>query len=269
MIKVVNKNKRAFGTQEWASKTANFINGCGHDCKYCYAKSIAVRFKRKTPDSWRTEEVNHIKLKAHFRKNPGYIMFPSSHDISPENLNYSLQFMDHLLVSGNRILVVTKPHLSVIEAIVNRFNAKKDSILFRFTIGSSNSETLKFWEPNAPSFEERLESLRFAYYEGFKTSISCEPALDTNTAELVEILLPFVTDAIWIGLPNRLKVSLKLNGADDPETLERAGDLIKEQSEDWVMELYDKYRDNPKIKWKEGIKKLVGIERPTMSGLDI
>lgn len=115
----------------------------------------------------------------------------------------------------------------------------------------------------------RQNSLKFAYYEGFKTSVSCEPAVDTNTNELVEILLPFVTDAIWIGLPNRLKASLKINGADDPETLERADALIKAQSNDWVKELYRKYHDNPIIKWKDSIKKIVGIDRPIMAGLDI
>ena len=269
MIFVVKNQKHAFGTQEWASKTANFISGCGHDCKYCYAKSMAVRFKRKTPDSWRIEEVNHGKLKAHFKKRPGYIMFPSSHDILPANLNYSLQFMDMLLKEGNHVLVVTKPHLMVVQEFCRKFENIKDQILFRFTISSSNPETLKFWEPGAPSIDERLQTLKFAYSEGFQTSVSCEPALDTNTAELVEILLPFVTDAIWIGLPNRLKASLKLNGADDQETLERADDLMKAQSGDWVKHLYDKYRDNPKIKWKDSIKKIVGIERPTKAGLDI
>lgn len=268
-MKNVINNRRAFGTQEWASKNVNFINGCRHDCKYCYAKSMAVRFKRKTPESWRIEEVNHDKLKAHFRKNPGYIMFPSSHDISPENVEIAMQMMVRLLENGNLVLMVTKPHLSVIKEFCRKFTDKKDNILFRFTIGSSSSETLKFWEPGAPPFEERFEALKFAFHAGFQTSVSCEPALDTNTAELVEILMPFVTDAIWVGLPNDLKSRLNLNGADDPETLERAETLMNAQSDDWVMALYDKYCDNPKIKWKDSIKKIVGIERPTKPGLDI
>jgi DNA repair photolyase len=164
---------------------------------------------------------------------------------------------------------VTKPHLSVIQEFCHRFVDRKDQILFRFTIGSCNSDTLKFWEPGATSFEERLEALKFAYHAGFKTSISSEPALDTNTLELVDVVLPFITDAIWIGLPNRLKGILKLNGADDPETLHRAEELMNGQSHEWIWTIYETLKDNPKVKWKDSNKKIVGINRPTEKGLDI
>jgi hypothetical protein len=40
-------------------------------------------------------------------------------------------------------------------------------------------------------------------------------------------------------------------------------------SDEWIVELYDAYKDNPKIKWKESIKRIVKIEIPTISGLDI
>ena len=196
-------------------------------------------------------------------------MFPSSHDISPENAGYSIIFLNKLLKSGNEVLLVTKPHLSVIQEFCRKFADAKDQILFRFTIGSSNTETLKFWEPGAPSFEERLEALKFAYHAGFKTSVSSEPALDTYTVDLVNILSPFVTDSIWIGLPNDLLKRLRFNGADDQETLTRAEELMNAQSDDWVKDLYRKYYNNPKIKWKDSMKKILELERPIMNGLDI
>ncbi|MCP3681324.1 MAG: hypothetical protein GY861_01415, partial [bacterium] len=31
-------NTNVSGTFEWAKYTVNFIDGCKHDCKYCYAK---------------------------------------------------------------------------------------------------------------------------------------------------------------------------------------------------------------------------------------
>ena len=34
------------GTQEWSVKTVNCTTGCSHDCRYCYAKGMAVRFKQ-------------------------------------------------------------------------------------------------------------------------------------------------------------------------------------------------------------------------------
>jgi DNA repair photolyase len=266
-----NKNsKPVFGTKEWAVRNVNFISGCKNNCKYCWAKEYAIsRLKTKTPDTWKIEEVNFKKLKHSYRKKEGYTMFPSTHDITPENLEYSLDFINRLLVNGNHVLLVSKPHLSCIKAICEKFEGYKDKILFRFTIGSCNPEVLNFWQPDAPSFDEKFACLKYSFYQGFQTSISCEPALDTETATLVEKLLPYVTDAIWIGLPNKFIQRLKTNGHDDPETMKRADDLIKAQSDDWVCGLYAIYKDNPQIKWKDSCKKILGLDRPTESGLDI
>jgi DNA repair photolyase len=38
------KPKPVFGTKEWADRIENCLDGCSHDCKYCYAKVTAVRF---------------------------------------------------------------------------------------------------------------------------------------------------------------------------------------------------------------------------------
>lgn len=263
--------KTVSGTKEWASQTVNLFSGCEYDCKYCYAKSMAVRFKRKTAETWKDEIINCRLLYAvpPPSRDGGYTMFPSTHDITPENLKYSAKTIGLLLDAGHSLLLVTKPQMQVIQEIDHLFLDKKDQILIRFTIGSMNPETLKFWEPNAPNFQERLMALQFAHFAGHKTSVSCEPALDTNTAELIERLLPYITDSIWVGLANRLKSILKLNGVDDSKTIAQADALMKAQSDEWVMGLYDQYRNNPKVKWKDSIKKIVGMEMPMKKGLDV
>jgi DNA repair photolyase len=263
------KEKKVFGTYEWATANANFINGCIHNCKYCYSKEMAIRFKRKTPNNWAEEEINLNQLSRTIKKTDGYVMFPSSHDISPDNLVLSLTFLEKLLMAGNEILIVTKPHILVVESICKKFSRYRNKILFRFTIGSCISDTLKFWEPNAPSYEERMQSLRYAFDNGFKTSVSCEPILDTNTNQLIEKIIPFVTDAIWLGKPNNLKARLKINGYTDNETLKRAEKLIASLCDKWVFELYEVYKDNPKVKWKDSMKKVLGLYRPSEMGLDI
>ena len=261
--------KQVFGTHEWADKTANFINGCKHDCKYCYSKEMAIRFKRKTPENWKEEEVRNIQLKKKFSKHSGTFMYPSSHDIHPEHLEENIIFLKNLLKYGNKVLIVTKPHLKCIKRICNEFTNYKNNILFRFTIGSSNSQTLKFWEPGAPRFKERLESVKYAYNANFQTSLSCEPMLDNDIEDLIEIMLPFVTDAIWLGKANFLLRRLKMNGINGFETIKKAIQLIEWQKEENILILYNKYKHNPKIKWKESIKKIVGIELPLVKGLDV
>jgi DNA repair photolyase len=136
-------NKNIFGTYEWAVKNANFINGCSHDCLYCYSKEMAIRYKRKTTKNWEKEEINHSQLCKTFKITEGTIMFPSSHDITPENLDKSVEFLHNLLIPGNKILIVSKPHLLVIKRLCKEFIDYQENILFRFTIGSLDSQILQ------------------------------------------------------------------------------------------------------------------------------
>ena len=262
-------NKKVSGTTEWASLNKNFINGCSNDCKYCYAKAMAIRFQRKTVNNWHIEEVNQNSLNATYKKVNGTIMFPSSHDITPVNLNNSILFLEKLLSAGNKVLIVSKPHFEVIKAICNRFCEYRDNILFRFTIGSTNSDILKFWEPNAPDYEERKKCLIYAFNSGFNTSVSCEPMLDNNTVELVKDLEPYVTDAIWIGKINKLHHILSINGFTDGDTLDKAKELLSFQTDENIKRLYLELANNPRIKWKESIKKVVGLEISTVKGSDV
>lgn len=264
----MGNDKQVFGTYEWAVENANFISGCAHNCKYCYSKEMAIRFKRKTSKNWEKEEINAAQLIKKVKKVDGLIMYPSSHDITPINLRYSITFLQKLLESGNRVLIVSKPHMIVIEEICDTFSKFKEHILFRFTIGSNNSNVLKFWEPNAPSYEERLNCLKYAHEKGFSTSISCEPMLDSNIEQLVLELDPYVTDSIWIGKVNFLLRRLKMNGITDIENITKANELISSQSDSKIKTLYNNLSSNQKIKWKESIKKIVQIEISTIKGLD-
>lgn len=260
--------KHVFGTYEWAVENANFISGCSNNCKYCYSREMAIRFKRKTTDNWNIEEINYNQFNRKIKKVDGFIMFPSSHDITPINLPSTIIFLRKLLEAKNNILIVSKPHFEVIQTICNTFHQYKKNILFRFTIGSMNSDVLQFWESGAPNYEERKKCLKYAFENGFETSISCEPMLDNKTVKLVSDLEDFVTDFIWIGKANFLLRRLNMNGITDNETIEKANKLIEFQSDANIRLLYKKLKDNPKIKWKESIKKVLNLEISTIKGSD-
>lgn len=256
------KNKSEWGTREWAPNTLNCITGCGNDCRYCYSKEMSIRYGRSTPGSWKNELVRKDDLSKHIKKYDARVMYPSSHDIRPEHLQENLEFLRHILEAGNEVLVVSKPHLVCIKAICDQFAEYKDKILFRFTVGSADDTVLKFWEPNAPGFKERLASLKWTHKKGFETSVSCEPMLDNKIDKVIKRVSPYVTETIWIGKINHLigvtgRGRLDFNGHNDPVTLAKAQELIVWQSDDQIMKLYERYKNDPKIMWKESIKKVL------------
>ena len=133
-------------------------------------------------------------------------MFPTSHDITAESLVNCLIVLEKLLDAGNEVLITTKPKFKYITEICSKFSRFKDLIQFRFTITSTNDENLRFWEPGAPRFEEGLKCVKYAFKNDFKTSISIEPVLDIAPYILVNILLPYITESIWIGKMNYMKI---------------------------------------------------------------
>ena len=259
--------KKNFGTQEWSVKTVNCCTGCSHDCRYCYAKGMAIRFKQVTADQWPLERIRPKDVFMLHKKYDGQVMFPSSHDITPNNLDACLAVLKCLLVVGNRMLVVSKPHLDCIKAFCEMFNPYKRRILFRFSIGACDDRILSYWEPNAPGYDERKECLIYAQKVHFRTSVSVEPMLDSaNIDTLIGELSPYVTHSIWIGTMNHLGRF----GKGSNMVLRQAIDDIKRgQTDSIIKSIYRRHKDNPMIKWKKEIKKMVGIQLAKQNGMDI
>jgi len=246
------------GARQWAPKSVNFQTGCKHNCLVCYAKEMSVRYHQSTKDSWETarireEDVNRKKCKY----NNTVIMFPSSHDITPNNINEAVIVLHKILESDNEVLIVSKPHYDCIKKICDEFGDYKDRILFRFTIGSYDNAVLKFWEPNAPDLNERMKSLKYAFKNGYETSISCEPMMDNRVDKVIDAVKPFVTETIWLGKVNQMWSRLERNTDMNDELVEKATQLERWQSDDNILLLYEKYKNDPVIMWKDSILKLV------------
>ena len=265
--KILANNKAVSGTKEWASHNVNCYNGCRHDCLYCYARGMAVRFGRMRPEEWANEKPRLTELQKKRTLLDGGIMFPTTHDINPNNLFDCLVVLGKLILAGNKVLVVSKPHLPCIETMCRVMAAYKQQILFRFSIGLMDDELRAFWEPGAPSFNERLDSLRHAFETGYETSVSAEPLLEPwSVKTLVDRIRPFVSHSIWIGKANQLRqrTSWKLP-ADHPEIVR----LLSWQTDEKVLEIYKIFKDDPLIRWKDSYKKVIGLDRPDTPGLDI
>lgn len=87
-----------------ATSNVNIISGCHHNCRYCYAKKMAIRFGRKTELTWKDMKINENKVIQSYKKRKGRIMFPSSHDIVPVFKDEYFLVLKKLLDAGNSVL---------------------------------------------------------------------------------------------------------------------------------------------------------------------
>jgi DNA repair photolyase len=257
------------GTQDWAASNVNIQDGCEHDCRYCYAKTMAIRFKRTTATSWKKPRFRQHDLDRGFTRRSGRIMFPTAHDITPNNLDACLAVLKRMLAAGNDVLIVSKPRVACTARLCEELARYRAQIVLRFSIGSTNDTVLSFWEPGAPSFADRLASLKTAYLHDFRTSVSGEPMLDGNPDALISAVRSYVTDSIWLGKINRLRNILPFNCPSDAEAVRRGDRLTAHQSDRAIQALYSQHRNDPLIKWKDSIKKVVGLKRPNNIGLDV
>ena len=258
--------KKVHGTLEWSVKSINFSTGCSHGCLYCYAQGMAERYKRVQPGEWTKPKIRQHDVNKKHPKYDGQVMFPSSYDLTPENWEYGRIVLKRLLASGNDVLIVSKPHLEVVRQICEEFGQYRPNILFRFTITAANDNILSIWEPFAPSYNERKQALRYAHEAGFQTSVSCEPMLDAaNIESLIVDLTPYVTHSIWVGKLNYLH-TVKDTA---PAIMNEVARIKQEQSDAKILAIYDRLKDNPLVRWKDSIKKVVGLDRPDVTGLDI
>jgi DNA repair photolyase len=257
------KEKTKTGTKEWSDYSLNINQGCEHNCRYCYARENAMRYGViKNADEWtKTKRLKGFDKSV--TKQNGQGMFPTTHDITPNNIDDCILFLHKHLEAGNKILITSKPHLDCIKKICKEFKDYKQQILFRFTIGSMIDDVLRFWEPEAPLFAERFESLQCAFNNGFETSVSCEPMLDQVIDLLVYKLQPYVTQTIWIGKMNKIKERLKLSSDWSQEQINYYRHVLRCNKKEFIISLDEQlYKDNElykKIRWKESCKKDLGL----------
>lgn len=252
-------SRKKTGTREWAVVNVNIVTGCEHRCRYCYAAEMAKRFGRMSSlDEWgeisrlRPEEVAKKR-----RKQAGPVMFPSTHDITPQFIEECVTVLRKLLEAGNDVVIVTKPHLECVKRLCQELAAYKEQIVFRFTIGAMDDELLRFWEPGAPAFAERLEALQFAYERGFQTSVSAEPMLDMpHAVELYNTLVPFITETIWFGKMNQVRKRVAPKSEEEEAAVKR---IEENQTDACIRALYEELKDAPNIEWKDSVKEVVGL----------
>jgi hypothetical protein len=197
---------KALGGTQWSMHIHNIAkkeSQCPNACKYCYMIGIRQRFWGATaPAEQQIEGLvpddARVDKKWSTRGVRKLIMMPSSHDIVPEILAQFIKAAHAILEAGHLLLIVTKPRADCILPIDDALAEYRANIIYRLTITSMTPAILAYWEPRAPSFDERATVLRELHARGCTTSVSIEPMLEDPHA-LVATLRPFVSETIWIG----------------------------------------------------------------------
>ena len=254
-----NSKRSGFGTKEWAEHNFNIGTGCRHSCRYCYARHNALKHGIiKDASEWKDEKVTIDFAKKKFSRHNGIVMFPTQHDITPTNINACIDALTRMLEIGDRVLIVSKPNLDCTKLLCEKLIDFQEQIMFRFTIGSNKEDVCRFWEPGAPSPEERIKSLKLAFDMGYETSVSAEPMLEgyNGALALYDAVIGYITNDIWFGKMNFPRQRVDVSVAENLRAVERVEIF---QSNDEIRCLYEHFKDNPKVAWKESVKKVVGI----------
>jgi hypothetical protein len=246
------------GTREWSEHSFNIQRGCEHGCRYCYARYNAVdRFKRCSLQDWARPIINQKKVDKKTGRYDGIVMFPTQHDITPKNISECLCVLHKLLDAGNRVLIVSKPHWECITVICEALGEYRWQLMFRFTIGSKDDEVLKFWEPNAPGFKERLACLKYAYFRRYITSVSCEPYLDADVVNLFLWVKPYITDSFWIGKLRDFERRVDTSGITPEQDEKFVRPMKAAQTDESVRKIYDQLNTEKLVKWKDSVRKVI------------
>lgn len=265
-----NATRQGTGTGEWCESYKNIGTGCKNDCKYCYARyNSEIRWKKTPLGTWIEEKINWKAIAKPVKKVKGVVMFPTTHDITETYLKPAQVAILKLLAAGNKILIVTKPRLTVFMQLIEYLEKTdkylnhlkiRENILFRISITGTEDTTSKFWEPGAPPPSERILCLQLAHTRGFQTSVSCEPILPgpisypTMGMMIYQYCKQYITDTIWFGTLNDAKN--RIPGAT-PDMLATISEF---QSDDMVLRLVNELSPpqlHPKVRWKDTVKKII------------
>ncbi|UCG33618.1 MAG: radical SAM protein [Phycisphaerales bacterium] len=188
----------------------NCYVGCGHGCKYCYARFMQ-RFHPHAEEWGRFVDVkvNAVEVLARqlTRLAPGEVFTCSACDgWQPVEEQYRLtrECCRLLLEGGFRLNILTKSRLVLRDLDI----LTGHDVCVGVTITTLDETRARVWEPAASSVSDRVEVLRRAKAAGLKTAVMFGPLLPgiSDTAEVVGELFAMAAEVgvnrIWTDVLN-------------------------------------------------------------------
>ncbi len=180
--------------KEYAGLACDIYNGCTHGCVYCYAKYYTkdVFYQTASP---RKNFIARLKQDVKLLNEDCPEILLSFHgDVyqpAEESLKLTRSALEILRNAGLPFTVLTKGGTRAIRD----FDILKGYEKARFgtTLIFTEQADADYWEPQAASVENRIQTIMAAHSRGIPTWVSIEPVIDPVQAiQLVKAIHPFV-----------------------------------------------------------------------------
>ena len=170
----------------------NVYVGCEHGCKYCYVngyskESVGNAYHEKSEfEKKLTKDINEIKR---FKVPIAPLHLSNSTDICQEELETNFRhtlfalntiannrdiFSSVVLLTKNPKILCEREYLSILK------NPSMKPVVVQITCAYWNDDTRKFYEPDAPSIQSRLDALQILSENNVEIQMRIDPLLPSS-----------------------------------------------------------------------------------------
>ena len=263
--------------REYSPYALNVYNGCDHNCRYCYVKTMPY-YKKVPNEEIKPKKDILEKLEKQLKKQgiseqvllcfigdpycKADIRYKTTREVLKILLKYNIPTAI-LSKGGERIL-----------RDIDLFK-KFRNIKVGTTLTLIEEKESLYYEPGAALPRERMKVLGILHNEGIKTWVSFEPVIRSlTTYQLLELSPPFI-DQYKVGKMNHYQLPYQIDWREFGNTMAKRltelrknfyikKDLYKYMS----IKLDDKYIDQDHLTLKEPMAKttakLIEISQPTL-----
>lgn len=198
LIEITTKSALCKSRIQGVEYVINPYIGCGHGCKYCYARFMSKWSRHHKGAEWGSfveakvniAEVMTRELRS--KRKHGNVMLSSVCDpYQPVEAHYELTRKCLLLLVEFRwgIDILTRSPLVLrdIDILAGSANATVG-----ISIPTDDEAVRKILEPHSPSITSRLDALKKLHSEGIRTWVFVAPTLPMNPERLAEEIYPHV-----------------------------------------------------------------------------
>lgn len=188
-------------------------NTCSNNCCYCFSnirRSCRYSNIKQTLTQLKNFQSSNTYKNTLIREKYSICLSNRTDPFSKTNYIETLSMLEYLKNLENGIFFQTKGGYGIDEA----FDILKDkkNILFYVTITSKNNDILKVIEPNAPSYEEKIELIKKAKNNGYNVIVAFNPVVKNWLPE--KDFYDIVSDVNKIGVKNFIFQKLYLSKND-------------------------------------------------------